>query len=373
MRILLLGLLLLPSCVSVRSSAPAEKSAAARGWGVDIRPNEGLVAHLDAEKAVGLPGEPPPDRLVIKTGDLIVRTGNPEEVGARAVALVEASGGHVTRRENSTYAFRVPAGRFDEVFEQLAGLGAVSHRRVDATDVTEEVHDLELRLRNARALRDRYEELLKKAEKVEDMLAIEKELGKALETIERLEGQLQARMTEVKMSRISLRLDPAPGSPVTAARSPFPWIREVGVESLPVYRRECASSSRIDWDLPAGFADMGRVRDTSIIAWAYAPDGVRVVVRRFEHEPEADAAFWDAELLRDLVKARGYEPALAPEGSRLLLFRTLADGRATTYALRVAVGERYLNATEVIGPADALGARWPALLPLLDQIERETR
>jgi hypothetical protein len=371
MRPLLLALLLLPlACVTESRGSPQADEHVRRG---------GFVQSLEAEvkekdaRLVALPGEPPADRLVIKTGDLVVRTGNPAEVGARAVALVEAAGGYVILRENDTYTFRVPAERFDEVFEELARLGAVSHRRVDVADVTEEVQDLELRLRNARALRDRYEELLKRAEKVEDVLAIERELGKVLETIERLEGQLQARMTEVKMSRITLRIDPAPGSPVTAARSPFPWIREIGVESLPQYRRDSASSSRIDWSLPEGFADMGRVRDTSIIAWAYSPDGVRVVVRRFDHEPEANAAFWDAELLRDLVKARGYEPARAPEGARLLLFRTLADGQPTTYALRVAVGERYLNAIEVIGPADALDAKWPALLPLLDQIERETR
>jgi hypothetical protein len=287
--------------------------------------------------------------------------------------LVGASGGYVILREDSTYVFRVPAEKFDEIFEQLAALGAVAHRRVDAQDVTEEVQDIELRLRNARALRDRYEELLKRAEKVEDVLAIQRELAAATETIERLEGQLKARMTDVKMSRITLRLEPAAAGPVTALRSPFPWVRALGIENLPQYRSDRARGGKLDWSLPLGFADMGRPRDGDIVAWAYSPEGVRVVVRRFDHEPVADRAFWDAELSRDFVKARGYEPWAAPEGSRLVVFRTVADGTRATYALRLSIGERYIMAAEVIGPADVVEAKWPLLLPLLDEVEREVR
>jgi hypothetical protein len=150
-------------------------------------------------------------------------------------------------------------------------------------------------------------------------------------------------------------------------------VRAIGLENLPQYRSDRAYASRLDWNLPSGFADMGRVKDSDIVAWAYSPEGVRVVMRRFDHKPEADRAFWDAELLRDLVKARGYEPQTAPEGSRLLVFKTMADGAATTYALRLAIGDRYIMAAEVIGPSDVVDAKWPVLLPLLDEVENETR
>jgi Domain of unknown function (DUF4349) len=374
MRFLLLALLLLPSCVVASSSGPPAgsktKREAERGLAADSAGAPALVMMQDVTNDGAAA---PSDRLIIRTGNLVVRSGNPEEVGARAVRLVGASGGYVILREDNTYVFRVPAEKFDAVFEQLAALGAVAHRRVDAQDVTEEVQDLELRLRNARALRDRYEELLKRAEKVEDVLAIQKELAGVTETIERLEGQIKARMTDVKMSRITLRLEPAAAGPVTALRSPFPWVRALGIENLPQYRSDRARGTKLDWTLPAGFADMGRPRDSDIVGWAYSPDGVRVVVRRFDHEPAADRAFWDAELARDFVKARGYEPWAAPEGSRLIVFRTVADGTPTTYALRLAIGDRYIMAAEVIGPADVVEAKWPALLPLLDEVERETR
>jgi len=369
---LLLALLLLPlACVSARA-APAEKRQAESGLASGDFAGEmiNLVPSAYEDKGDQLAAQ---DRLLIRTGELTVRSGNPEEVGARAEGWVGASGGYVVLRENNTYVFRVPAEKFDEVFAQLAGLGAVARRRMDAQDVTEEVQDLELRLRNARALRDRYEELLKRAEKVEDVLAIQKELAGVTETIERLEGQLKARMTDVKMSRITLRLEPAAAGPVTALRSPFPWVRALGIENLPQFRSDRSRSTRLDWSLPEGFADMGRPRDSDIVGWAYAPDGVRVVVRRFEHDPEASRAFWDAELERDFVKARGYEPWAAPLDSKLIVFRTMADGTPTTYALRLAIGSRYILATEVIGPADVVEAKWPVLLPLLDQIEKETR
>ena len=178
---------------------PAERKSKAEA-GFAAEHSDKLLAQLD-DVTNNTPAAAAPDRLIIRTGDLVVRSGNPEEVGARAVGLVGAAGGYMVRREDNAYTFRVPAEKFDAVFEELARLGAVAHRRVDAQDVTEEVQNLELRLRNARALRDRYEELLKRAEKVEDVLAIQRELAAVTETIKRLEWQLQARMTEVKMSR----------------------------------------------------------------------------------------------------------------------------------------------------------------------------
>jgi len=370
MRSFPLAILLLGACAMTSAAKPRESKAEEYEDAKLGQILQGLAADQGAAPAEAPPA---PDRLIIRTGELVVRTGNPAEVGARAVAMVEAAGGYVVQRENDTYTFRVPAAQFDSMFEAFAGLGAVVHRRVDALDVTEEVTDLELRLKNAQALRDRYAALLEKAEKVEDILAIERELAKVTETIERIEGQLQARRTEISMSRITLRLDPVKTGPVSGARSPFPWVRDVGVEELPVYRSDRARSSRLDWELPSGFADMGRVNDTSIIAWGYAPEGIRVVVRRFEHEPEADRAFWEAELLRDLTKARGYEALDPPAGSHLLLFRTLVNGQPMTYAIRLAIGDRYLTTTEIIGPADAVAPKWPVLLALLDQVAAETR
>jgi len=385
MKLATLLLTLLAACTgsfALRGSAPEEKSRGLAGYSEGaLRDVDGMtvghvseMAALDGPEASGDAGAPgatpaaPSDRLVVRTGALTLRTGNPDEVGARATEFVKVAGGYLQNRSDHVFVFRIPAARFEELFAALEAMGTVVHRSVDAQDVTDEVTDLELRLKNARALRDRYEELLKRADKVEDVLAIERELAKLTETIELLEGQLKGRRDEVAMSRLTLALQAVPTGRVIAASSPFPWLGKVGVERLPQYRAERASSSRIRWELPEGFADMGRISDSDVAAWAYSPDGIRVVVRRFDHKPEADLGFWTKELRRELVKARGYE-----QDGEELRFRTIADGQSTTYAVRLAAKDRYLTVVELIGPADAVAARWAELAALLDRIERDAR
>ena len=56
-------------------------------------------------------------------------------------------------------------------------------------DVTEEFFDLEMRLENNKRTERRFREILRDAKKVEDILAVERELSRLRQTIERLEGR----------------------------------------------------------------------------------------------------------------------------------------------------------------------------------------
>ena len=69
-------------------------------------------------------------------------------------------------------------------------LGEVTHQNIYGQDVTEQHTDLQLRLDNARQSRQRYLQLLEKAEEISDILLIEKELERLLYDIESLQGQL---------------------------------------------------------------------------------------------------------------------------------------------------------------------------------------
>ena len=70
---------------------------------------------------------------------------------------------------------------------RIEKLGDVTHRDIKAQDVTDEYVDLQARLKNAYAIRDRLNDLLAKAS-VKEALEIEKELGRVTEDIERMEG-----------------------------------------------------------------------------------------------------------------------------------------------------------------------------------------
>jgi len=59
----------------------------------------------------------------------------------------------------------------------VAGVSALDQRSVSVEDVTEQYVDLGIRLENKKALEARYRNLLARAQNVEDVLAVEKQLG----------------------------------------------------------------------------------------------------------------------------------------------------------------------------------------------------
>ena len=143
-------------------------------------------------------------------------------------------GGFLSRRDDHTITIRVPAGRFDEAVKRIEKIGDVLHRNVSAQDVTEEFADLDVRLRNARAIRDRLEILLAKSNKVEESLLIERELGRVAGEIERLEGRMKFLRDRAAYSTITVRFQPRPTENVTTTkpRLPVPWLYEMGLGRL---------------------------------------------------------------------------------------------------------------------------------------------
>jgi hypothetical protein len=86
---------------------------------------------------------------------------------------------------------RVPARAAHGLLDTLARVGTVRHRQLAVKDVGKQYYDATLRLRNLEALRARYEGILERADKVADILQVERELNSVLERIETLKGELR--------------------------------------------------------------------------------------------------------------------------------------------------------------------------------------
>lgn len=109
-----------------------------------------------------------------------------------------------------TTVIRVPAESFEQVMEELRRLGIrVLSEEVSSEDVTEEYVDLQARLRNLEASEAQLRSLMERAETIEDVLAVQQELRKIREEIERLTGRMQFLKESAAESRITVRLVPA--------------------------------------------------------------------------------------------------------------------------------------------------------------------
>jgi hypothetical protein len=73
-------------------------------------------------------------------------------------------------------------------------------------DVTEEYVDVEARLKTKKDLEQRYQEIMKKATTVSEMLEIEKEMGTLRADIESIEGRLNVLKSQVSFSTLTVTI-----------------------------------------------------------------------------------------------------------------------------------------------------------------------
>ena len=95
----------------------------------------------------------------------------------------------------------------DDFLSKLRKLGDLKNQTLATEDLTKQYVDTDARLNNARLLETRLIELLKKkSDDVEDLLAVEKELGRVREQIEQLQGELKFMDMQVRFATVSISL-----------------------------------------------------------------------------------------------------------------------------------------------------------------------
>jgi len=178
--------------------------------------------------------EPPQKRLIIYTGNLGVYVLDIALGIERTLELAESLGGWMQSSTSTSVTVRVPAEKFHTFVEKIADIGRITERKIVGQDVTQEFYDLRIRLRNAMELRERYSELLAKAETVEDALKIEQELARLTEKIERLKGRIRFLSQHAAHSTVTVRFfQDAQNLPKEQrVRLPFRWLSRYSIEGM---------------------------------------------------------------------------------------------------------------------------------------------
>lgn len=150
--------------------------------------------------------------MVIRNGDVSVEVDSVELAMDRLRQLATSLGGYVGNVSthtgehevrSATLELKVPAARFDDAMSGMVPLGKVERSTATAQDVGEEFVDLTARVENARRLEARLVALLaQRTGKLEDVLAVERELARVREEIERYEGRLRYLGSRVAISTV---------------------------------------------------------------------------------------------------------------------------------------------------------------------------
>ena len=221
----------MPSVGALREEAVATDAPPA--------PKPGFVAGRMAADDAQHGGDPnvqvPADgRRMVYRAALGIEVARVDEAIEKFLATVRGLGGHLSQRVDGTVTVRVPAARFDETLAAARSHGRVLHQNLQASDVTKEYLDLELRIANTRKSRERLLALMEKADKVEDLLKIEEQLRRLTTELEQMEGELKWLADQVAMTTVEVGFQAvaAAGSPRRRVASRFEWINQVGLESM---------------------------------------------------------------------------------------------------------------------------------------------
>ncbi len=128
------------------------------------------------------------------------------------IPMAEDSAANVSRGpQSATVVARVPAKNLESLARSVAGLGEVTAQTAGQDDITAQVVDLEARLKNLRAEEIRLRSFLNKANRVADMLSIERELSRVRGEIEAMQAQQRYLADQVAMATLTVTMSqPAP-------------------------------------------------------------------------------------------------------------------------------------------------------------------
>lgn len=202
------------------SAAAAAPDGAAGGLGA-ASAGTGEEPAADEETAGGGPATgngnaAPIEQRIIKTGEVSVEVADVPTAVGRVRAFALELGGYVggsqagSGDQGATLTLRVPAARFDEALERLRDLdGEVIAEATRESDVTRQIIDLGARIANLEASEASYRVLLERAERIDDVLAVQSRLDAVRGEIEQLEAQLQEIEGDADLSTLTVSLIPA--------------------------------------------------------------------------------------------------------------------------------------------------------------------
>lgn len=204
--------------------------------------------------------------MIIRNGDVGIQVDSLEQAIAVVRQLATSLGGYVGNVAVFTGAYqvrsasielKVPAQRFDDAMAGVRPLGKVERSASTAEDVGEEFVDINARMSNAKRLEARLVDILaNRTGRLQDVLAVERELARVREEIERYEGRIRYLGARVAVSTINVSVHEK--APIVATR---PGTNIMGTAVVHMWRNFVRSAA-------FGIESLGVVIPVLALAWA---------------------------------------------------------------------------------------------------------
>lgn len=162
-------------------------------------------------------GNPGPNRLIIKNAEMELKVEETDQALDLVTQMVSDVGGYIVssrvwyieyqdeQYKQVSLTMGVPVDQFEVALRRLRNIAIqVVDETASGQDVTDEYVDLESRLRNLQATRDRIREFLDDADSVEEALAVNEQLTEVEDEIEQVQGRMNYLFDRASYSTITL-------------------------------------------------------------------------------------------------------------------------------------------------------------------------
>jgi hypothetical protein len=157
---------------------------------------------------------------IIKTAFLTIEVKDVPGSVETLKILAAQKGGYISstniqnnynNRLSGSVILRVPAAEFDSTLTGVKALGTVKSVSTQGQDVTEEYVDLQAQKISYQNQLTQYNEIMKKAVKVEDVITVQQQIDRVQTELNRLEGRLKYLDSRIDLSTITVNLqEPEP-------------------------------------------------------------------------------------------------------------------------------------------------------------------
>jgi len=157
---------------------------------------------------------------IIRTGTATIEVQDVTASVDSLKALAVQKGGYLSssniqkntnNRFYATVVLRVPQAQFDSTMEGVKAVGTVKSISTSGQDVTEEYVDLQAQKTSYQNQLAQYNEIMKKADKIEDVIKIQAQINIVQTALDRLEGRIRYLDSRIDISTINVNLqEPEP-------------------------------------------------------------------------------------------------------------------------------------------------------------------
>ncbi len=209
-------------CMSPYPASPDTKTSTQDVWTSETRMvSTGSVAPVPARTQLpGSIGVAVIDTKIIKTASLNLEVKDVPGSIELLKAIATEKGGYLSStsmqkgyndRLSATVIVRVPAAQFDTALAGAKALGTVKSVSTQGEDVTEEYVDLVAQKTSYQNQLNQYNEILKKAVNVEDIIKVQQQIDRVQTELNRLDGRLKYLDNRIDLATITVNLqEPEP-------------------------------------------------------------------------------------------------------------------------------------------------------------------